>query len=123
MGHTYHPRVVIVDDHPSFRETARSCLEQRGFDVVGEASCATTAMRAVELHEPDAMLLDVHLGDDDGFAVCDAVTRLRPDLAVILTSLDSYEHCGERLESCGARGFLRKAHLATFDLSRFQQPV
>jgi hypothetical protein len=61
--------------------------------------------------------------DDGGFAVCDAVTRLRPDLAVILTSLDSYEHCGERLESCGARGFLRKAHLATFDLSRFQQPA
>jgi hypothetical protein len=40
------------------------------------------------------MLLDVHLADDDEFAVCDAVTRLRPDLPVILTSLESYS--GER---------------------------
>src|SRR4051812_34793205 len=119
MGHPRRPQVVIVDDHQSFRATARDCLTARGYDVVAEASCAATAMRAVERHDPDAMLLDIHLGDDDGFAVCDAVTRVRPDLAVILTSVQNYEHFREKIESCGARGFIRKAHLATVDL----QPV
>jgi DNA-binding NarL/FixJ family response regulator len=115
------PRVVIVDDHPKFRQTARDVLETHGYDVVGEAECAATALRAVERLDPDGMLLDVHLGDDDGFAVCDAVTRLRPDLAVILTSADNYDHCGQRLESCGARGFIPKRQVASFDLGRFRQ--
>jgi DNA-binding NarL/FixJ family response regulator len=116
-------QVVIVDDHPTFTQAARHCLEARGYDVVAEASCAAAAIRAVELHEPDAMLLDVRLGEDDGFAVCDAVTRMRPDLAVLLVSVEDYEHLQERIESCGARGFVCKADLASVDLSRFWQPA
>jgi DNA-binding NarL/FixJ family response regulator len=121
MELSHRPRVVIVDDHNKFRQTARDCLEAHGYDVVSEASCAASAMRAVEVHAPDAMLLDVHLGDDDGFAVCDALTRLHPDLAVILTSVENVERCGQRLESCGARGFIPKRHVASFDLRQFQQ--
>jgi DNA-binding NarL/FixJ family response regulator len=116
-------RVVIVDDHPSFREVARHCLEARGYEVVAEAGCAAMAIHAVERHEPDAMLLDVHLGDDDGFAVCGAVTRVHPHVAVILVSADNYEHLRERIESCGARGFIQKAHLASIDLGRYWQPA
>ena len=115
--------VIIVDDHPGFRDAARQCLKARGYDVVAEASCAATAMAAVERHDADAMLLDVHPGDDDGFAVCDAVTRVRPDLAVVLTSMESYEHWREQIESCGARGFVPKECLARVDLARFWQPA
>jgi DNA-binding NarL/FixJ family response regulator len=123
MGPSRRPQVVIVDDHQSFRDTARDCLTARGYEVVAEASCAATAMRAVERHDPDAMLLDVHLGEDDGFAVCDAVTRVRPELAVLLTSVQNYEHFREKIASCGARGFIRKAHLASVDLSRYWHPA
>jgi DNA-binding NarL/FixJ family response regulator len=114
-------RIVVVDDHPAFRHAARDILERHGYDVVGEACDAATTMSAVERHDPDALLLDVNLGDDDGFAVCDAVTRVRPDIAVILTSAKDHEHCGQRLESCGARGFLPKWKLGSFDLGRFRQ--
>jgi DNA-binding NarL/FixJ family response regulator len=112
--------VVIVDDQPIFRNAARNCLAARGFTVVAEADCAASAVEAVECDMPDAMLLDVRLGDDDGFAVCEAVTRIRPDLAVLLTSAEKhYEHDLERIESCGARGFVRKEQLPRADLSRF----
>ena len=121
MGHNGCVQVVIVDDQAIFRDAARQCLKARGYDVVAEASCAASAVEAVERHGPDAMLLDVDLGDDDGFAVCDAVTRIRPDLAVILTSVENYEHDPERIESCGARGFVRKEHLPRVDLARFWQ--
>jgi len=50
-------------------------LAARGYDVVGEASCAASALDAVERHAPQAVLLDVRLGDDDGFELCGLLTR------------------------------------------------
>jgi len=123
MGQNGRVRVVIVDDEAIFRDAARQCLAARGYHVVAEAGSAATAVEAVQRHEPDAMLVDVRLGDDDGFAVCNAVTRMRPHLAVVLTSVENYEHSPERIESCGARGFVRKQHLARVDLARFWQPA
>ncbi len=67
-------RALIVDDHPSFRRTARVLLESEGFEVVGEAENGAQALRlAVEL-QPDFILLDVQLPDYDGFEV---TARLR----------------------------------------------
>jgi DNA-binding NarL/FixJ family response regulator len=68
------------------------------------------------------MLLDVRLGDDDGFEVCDALTRTHPRLAVLLASDGDYEHRGQEIESCGARGFVRKSRLAQTDLGRYWSP-
>src|SRR5215212_7768512 len=105
-------RVVIVDDQSVSRKAARDILTARGYDVVAEAGSAESAVGAVERHAPDAMLLDVQLGEDDGFAVCETVTRIQPDLAVVLASAErSHELARERIDSCGARGFVRKEHL------------
>ena len=126
MGQNGRVQVVIVDDNAIFRDAARHCLTARGYAVVAEAGCAAGAVEAVERHQPNAMLLDVQLGDDDGFAVCDAVTRIRPDLAVVLTSVENYQHVPEQIESCGARGFVRKEQLPRVDFGRFwpeEQPV
>ena len=51
------------------------------------------------------------------------MTRIRPNLAVILTSVTDYEHFPERIESCGAQGFILKTQLAGADLGRFWQPA
>ena len=124
MGQNRRVKVVIVDDQPIFRDAARHCLTARGYEVVAEAECAASAVEAVTRHQPDAMLLDVELGNDDGFEVCGAVTRIRPDLAVILTSVEKiYEHVPERIASCGARGFVPKEHLPRVDLGGFFEPA
>ena len=44
MGRT----VLIVDDHPSFRSSARAMLESEGFDVIGEAADGASAVAAVD---------------------------------------------------------------------------
>ena len=75
-------------------------------------------MEAVEHHAAEAVLLDVRLGADDGFAVCRDLTRARPDLAVVIVSDDAYEH-SEVLAGCGARGFVRKSRLSDTDLGQF----
>ena len=114
---------MIVDDQLTFREAARRLLEARGYDVVAEAESAARAFDAVERHEPQAVLLDVRLGDEDGFTVCSALTRVRPELAVLLASDAEVEHAEECVTRSGARGFVRKSRLAATDLALFWPPA
>jgi DNA-binding NarL/FixJ family response regulator len=114
-------RVLIVDDHAPFRATARALLERRGFRVVGEAASARASLDAVERTAPEAVLLDVRLGDGDGFDVCRRLTREDPRLAVLLVSAD--EHRAGRAGDCGARGLVLKSRLAAVDLAALLAPA
>jgi DNA-binding NarL/FixJ family response regulator len=109
-------RVLIIDDHPTFRSVARELLERRGFAVVEEADCATSGLEAAERLAPEAVLLDVGLPDGDGFDVCHALTRRNPQLAVLLVSADDLHRGSGHIRDCGARGFLPKSRLACSDL-------
>jgi DNA-binding NarL/FixJ family response regulator len=113
------PRVLVVDDQPVFRQAARLLLERRGYPVVAEASCAVTALDAVERFAPDAVLLDVRLGDDDGVEVCRTLMRARPGLAVLLTSSVEHDPGDDLVVSSGARGFISKARLLDADFGHF----
>jgi DNA-binding NarL/FixJ family response regulator len=113
------PRVLVVDDEPVFRDAARQLLEQRGYTVVAEAGCAASALDGVERFAPEAVLLDVCLGDDDGFEVCRRLTRTRPGLAVLLVSTGDYDDYGDLVASCGARGFVSKLRLLETDFGEF----
>ena len=112
-------RVLIVDDHPGFREAARGLLQRRGYAVVGEAGCAASAVDAGLRFAPDAVLLDIRLGDESGFEVARALCRACPRAAVLLVSSQDYGGCRERLRYSGACGFLLKSHLASADLSEY----
>jgi CheY-like chemotaxis protein len=114
-------RVVVVADQPTFRQAARLLLTARGYHVVAEAGCAATALDAVERLAPEGVLLDVCLGADDGFAVCDLLTRSRPGLAVLMVSADEPTQ-PERIMGCGARGFVQKHRLLQIDFAEFWPP-
>ena len=68
-------RVLIVDDHASFRWLARLLLVVAGFDVIGEAADAGGARELVERLHPDAVLLDVMLPDGSGVEVARELKR------------------------------------------------
>ena len=106
------PRVLVVDDHPSFRNCARALLTAEGFDVVGVAADGAAALAlAVEL-EPELVLLDVQLPDIDGFEVASRMLAVDRELKIVLVSSRERSAYGSLVETSGARGFVAKADLS-----------
>jgi DNA-binding NarL/FixJ family response regulator len=104
--------ILIVDDHPSFRASARMLLEAEGFDVVGEAEDGGSALRAVEELRPDVVLLDVQLPDIDGIEVAARLSENGSGPAIVLTSSRDLADLGLVRERSPVRGFIPKAELS-----------
>ena len=105
--------LLIVDDHPSFRATARAVLEAEGFHVVGEAKDGREAVQlAAKLH-PEVVLLDVQLPDSTGFEVAAELARSNGTgtLVVLVSSRDAVDY-GELIAGSGACGFVPKGELS-----------
>jgi DNA-binding NarL/FixJ family response regulator len=105
-------RVLIVDDHPSFRRFATKLLETAGFSVVGEAEDGASALAAARRLRPELVLLDVLLPDMSGLAVAEALAggdSHHP--RVLLVSSRSASELGPALEESPAAGFLTKSEL------------
>lgn len=75
-----HP-ILVVEDNPLNRELLCDWLAMEGYQV-SNAENLTSAIASVEQHPPDAVLLDVQLGDDDGLALA-AWMRKQPKLCRI----------------------------------------
>jgi DNA-binding NarL/FixJ family response regulator len=105
--------VLIVDDHPSFRASARAMLESEGFEVVGEAEDGAAAILAVEELRPDVVVLDIQLPDMTGFDVCETLA-LRGDALpdIILVSSRDGSDYGELVSASCACGFVPKGELS-----------
>jgi DNA-binding NarL/FixJ family response regulator len=110
-------RVLIVDDHPPFRELARSLLQRAGFTVIGEAGDGAAALDASRRLRPDVVLLDVQLPDTDGFHVAQTLAALDDPPVVVLTSSRDSTAYRRRLADSTARGFIAKAELTGAALS------
>ena len=103
--------VLIVDDHPSFRATARGVLEADGLEVVGECENGASGLAAARELEPDLVLLDVQLPDLDGFTVAWRMMENARCPTVVLTSSRDARDFGPLVATSGARGFVPKAEL------------
>lgn len=106
--------ILIVDDHASFRASARALLASEGYDVVGEAASGTVALQLAEELRPEVVLLDVHLPDLHGFEVTERLCELGDPPAVVLTS--SRSDYSEAARSTSARGFIPKDELSVASL-------
>ena len=104
--------VLIVDDHPSFRKSARAVLEAEGFDVVGEAEDGQAALDAARSLLPDVILLDVQLPDANGFDLCEEICDTCPDPSIILVSSREAADYDGLIAQSPARGFISKADLS-----------
>jgi DNA-binding NarL/FixJ family response regulator len=103
---------LIIDDHPSFRTSARRVLEDAGYEVVGEAEDGASALAVARTLRPDVVLLDVQLPDSNGFDIAAGLTsQANAPMVVLTSSRDGAEFTG-MVTRCGARGFVPKAELS-----------
>jgi DNA-binding NarL/FixJ family response regulator len=107
-------RCLIVDDSPAFVQAAARILEFQGLSVVGTVTTIAEALRGVEELRPDVTLVDVYLGEEDGFDLAERLDRngCSPHTAVILTSANDPEEFKELLAASPAMGFLPKHALS-----------
>jgi DNA-binding NarL/FixJ family response regulator len=111
-------RVMVVDDHPSFRRCACTLLTGAGFEVVGEAATGEEATALAAQLEPELVLLDIQLPDIDGFAVAERLLARDPELAIVLVSSRDRDQYGSLVDASGARGFVAKGELSGAELER-----
>jgi len=109
--------VLIVDDHPGFRSSARALLEAEGFDVVGEADNGVSALAAIGRLHPGVVLLDIQLPDIDGFEVAERLAHAGDPPAVVLVSTRGVSSYRRRLARSPVRGFISKSELSGNALS------
>jgi DNA-binding NarL/FixJ family response regulator len=105
-------RVLIVDDSAPFRTFARALLAAEGYDVVGEAVDAATAIDGVLRLRPDVVLLDVQLPDQDGFSVAARLAGERDPPKVVLVSARDRTAYRRRLRTAPTEGFIAKDTLS-----------
>jgi two-component system nitrate/nitrite response regulator NarL len=111
-------QILIVDDDPSFRSSARMLLTVRGYEVVGEACCGGEGLALASAVRPDAVLLDVNLPDGDGLAMAARLTAAGGP-RVLLTSSDPTVAPPELVRTSGAVGFVAKEDLADAALDAY----
>jgi len=101
--------VMVVDDHPIWRDGVARDLVENGFEVRATAPDARTAVRIATAVRPDVVLMDLNLGNSSGVAATRDITTGLPDTRVLVLSA-SGEH-GDVLEAvkAGASGYLVKS--------------
>jgi DNA-binding NarL/FixJ family response regulator len=101
--------VLVVDDSPAFRTSARMLLQARGYAVVGVAEDVASGLAMIAQLRPDCVLMDVNLPDGNGVS---AAAQIDGDTAVVLVSTLDESAIGD-VRASGARGFVPKSELAS----------
>jgi DNA-binding NarL/FixJ family response regulator len=101
--------VMVVDDHPIWRDGVARDLSENGFDVRATAPDADAAVRIATAVRPDVVLMDINLGRSSGVDATRKITMALPDTRVLVLSA-SGEH-SDVLEAvkAGASGYLVKS--------------
>jgi DNA-binding NarL/FixJ family response regulator len=102
-------RVVVADDHGIVREGLGALLAARpGFDLVGTASTGAEAVRAAVTLRPDVLVMDIQMPGTGGIEATREISRVAPDVAVLmLTMFDDDESIFAAMRA-GARGYVLK---------------
>jgi len=102
-------RLVLADDHTLFREGLRSLLERfPEVTVVGEATNGREVIEVVQSTSPDIVLMDISMPEVDGLEATATLSRLCPQVRVIILSMHGLGRHAEEAMRGGAKGFLIK---------------
>ena len=101
-------RIILVDDHPLFREgVSRSLMEAGDFEIVGQGGSAADAIALVQQHRPDMALLDISM-PGSGIVAAQKICAHSAEIKVVmLTVSESGDDIMAALKA-GAHGYVLK---------------
>ncbi len=102
-------RVMVVDDHPMWREAVARDLAEAGFDVVGTAGDGEQALRRLPAVRPDVVVLDLQMPNVDGVAATRAIVADHPGCHVLVLTASGEQADVLEAVKAGATGYLVKS--------------
>ncbi len=102
-------KVIIVDDHPVVRRGLKQIIEDEpDMEVAGEAKNAGECFSLVRKTDCTLVVLDINLPDRSGFDVLNQLKHEKPNLPVLILSVNPEDQFALRLIKAGASGYLMK---------------
>lgn len=106
-------RVLVADDHPLVRDGLVLAINsQPDMIVCGEAGSGAEIFAAIDKLQPEALLMDLILGQEDGLAVMKNLLGPWPELRILVVSMQSASVYAQRCWKAGAMGYVSKVEPA-----------
>ena len=102
-------RVMVVDDHPMWRDAVERDLIAAGLDVVGVAANGREALARFPAARPDVVLLDLQIPEPDGVQVTAEIVGRDPEARVLILSASGEQADVLAAVKAGATGYLVKS--------------
>ena len=102
-------RVMIVDDHPMWRDAVGRDLAEAGFEVVATVGEGAQALRIAGSVRPDVVVLDLQLPDVSGVDVARGLLAANPDVRVLILSASGEHRDVLDAVKAGAAGYIVKS--------------
>ncbi len=104
-------RVYVVEDSDAICErVVRMVDELRDTNVVGTADVVSSAIRGIEKHFPDVVILDIQLLDGNGLTVLQHIKKMLPSIKVIVLTNFNSDQYRNLAQLYGADAFLDKSN-------------
>ncbi|ACZ83577.1 response regulator transcription factor [Streptosporangium roseum] len=100
--------VLIVDDHPVFRQGLRGLLSAMEIEVVGEASGGQEAVALAAELQPDVVVMDLQMPGGNGVEATRTIVRTSPRIGVLVLTMFRDDDSVFTAMRAGARGYLLK---------------
>jgi DNA-binding NarL/FixJ family response regulator len=106
-------RVLIVDDHPLFRQGLRQAVESDSrFEVIAEADNGPTALELILERHPDVVVLDINLPGMNGLEVAAELRAKKVNVCLVILTMLKDEQAFNKALGLGIQGYVLKENIS-----------
>ncbi len=107
-------RVVLADDHTTFRRSMQRMLDaEPDVEVVADFADVARVHEHTEVHRPDVLVLDLHVANSSTVALVRQLRARFPDTALLILTMEDNAVFARQLLAAGAAGYVLKEHAAS----------